>query len=98
MKKDREPNDDTRRLNPDNASHNLDAQIDDQRRKPSRDVADADFAAEAHGFTAFENTGQGSSYRGGALHDAIDKETRNESDNNDGHARDVDDDSATAAD
>lgn len=64
--------DDKKRVNADNASHNLDARIDDQRRRPSRDVADADFAAEAHGFTAFENTGQGSSYRGGALDEAPD--------------------------
>ena len=52
------------RVNADNASHNLDAQIDDQGKKPSRDVADADFAAEAHGFTAYEKAGLGSSYEG----------------------------------
>ncbi|HKL52513.1 MAG TPA: hypothetical protein VJ902_01020 [Wenzhouxiangellaceae bacterium] len=68
--------DDEQRVNADNASHNLDSRIDDQQKKPSRDVADADFAAEAHGFTAFENTGQGSSYRGGAL----DEETEDETD------------------
>ena len=64
--------DEENRVNADNASHNLDSKIDDQRKRPSRDVADADFAAEAHGFTAFENTGQGSSYRGGALEDELD--------------------------
>lgn len=67
--------DDKKRVNADNASHNLDARIDDQRKRPSRDVADADFAAEAHGFTAFENTGQGSSYRGGALDEARDEDS-----------------------
>ena len=67
--------DEKKRVNADNASHNLDAQIDDQRKKPSRDVTDADFAAEAHGFTAFESTGQGSSYRGGALDEASDDQT-----------------------
>jgi len=64
--------DDEKGVNADNACHNLDSKIGDQRKRPSRDVADADFAAEAHGFTAFENTGQGSSYRGGALEEEID--------------------------
>lgn len=72
--------DDKKRVNADNASHNLDARIDDQRRRPSRDVADADFAAEAHGFTAFENTGQGSSYRGGALEEKIDDHEESDDD------------------
>lgn len=67
--------DDHKGVNADNASHNLDSRIDDQHKQPSRDVADADFAAEAHGFTAFENTGQGSSYRGGALDEELDDES-----------------------
>jgi hypothetical protein len=56
-------------VNPQNASHNLDARLDDQSEPPDRDVVEADFAAEAHGFTAYEKTGQGSSYEGGALDD-----------------------------
>lgn len=65
---------DEKGVNAENASHNLDSRIDDQRKRPSRDVSDADFAAEAHGFTAFENTDQGSSYRGGALDEERDDE------------------------
>jgi hypothetical protein len=52
------------RINPDNAIHNLDAKLEDQDRAPTRDVAEADFAAEAHGFTAYEEAGHGSTYDG----------------------------------
>jgi len=51
-------------INPDNASHNLDSKLEDQDRPPTRDVLEADFAAEAHGFTAYEKAGLGSSYEG----------------------------------
>lgn len=61
--------DEKRGVNADNASHNPDSKVKDQRRRPTRDVSEADFAAEAHGFTAFENAGQGSTYPGGALED-----------------------------
>jgi len=54
-------------VNPQNASHNLDSKLTNQSEPPPRDVVEADFAAEAHGFTAYENTGQGSSYQGGGI-------------------------------
>lgn len=52
------------RLNCDNEPHNLDAGVDQDNQPPDRDVAGADFSAEAHGFTGFENAGQGSSHVG----------------------------------
>jgi len=53
-----------RGINSENATHNLDAIPDRTDRAPQRDVGEADFAAEAHGFTGFENVGQGSRYGG----------------------------------
>ncbi|HMB38146.1 MAG TPA: hypothetical protein VKO85_03630 [Wenzhouxiangellaceae bacterium] len=87
MKKDEMKKDDTQCVNPDNASHNLDSKLKDQRRRPSRDVAEADFAAEAHGFTAFENTGQGSRYQGGALDEETEDETNDAAGDGDGSDR-----------
>lgn len=50
--------------NSENASHNHDGVPDRVDRRPARDVTEADFAAEAHGFTGFEKAGRGSCYRG----------------------------------
>ena len=50
--------------NSENASHNHDGVPHRVDRRPVRDVAEADFAAEAHGFTGFEKAGRGSCYRG----------------------------------
>lgn len=53
--------------NPEQASHNL--EYSDQQPllndncPPIRDTLDADFAAEAHGFTGFEKAGKGSRYK-----------------------------------
>jgi len=53
--------------NPEQASHNL--EYSDQHQQstencpPTRNVLDADFAAEAHGFTGFESVGKGSRYK-----------------------------------
>jgi hypothetical protein len=53
--------------NPEQASHNLEysdrMQQWDKHRPPIRDTLDADFAAEAHGFTGFEMAGKGSRYK-----------------------------------
>ena len=53
--------------NPEQASHNLEYSDQPQRWKsnhpPIRDPLDADFAAEAHGFTGFEMVGRGSRYK-----------------------------------
>lgn len=53
--------------NPEQASHNLEYSDHQQRlvgnSSPIRDVLDADFAAEAHGFTGFETVGKGSRYK-----------------------------------
>lgn len=53
--------------NPEQASHNLEysdqPQQLDKSSPPIRDTLDADFAAEAHGFTGFENIGKGSRYK-----------------------------------
>ena len=51
-------------LNSENEPHNLDSRIEDERRPPPRGADEADFAAEAHGFTGYENAGQGSRHRG----------------------------------
>ncbi|MDX1627020.1 MAG: cupin domain-containing protein, partial [Wenzhouxiangellaceae bacterium] len=51
-------------LNHDNESHNLDSRVEDPSQRPSREVGQADFAAEAHGFTGFEKAGHGSTHRG----------------------------------
>jgi mannose-6-phosphate isomerase-like protein (cupin superfamily) len=53
-----------RGINSENASHNLDAVSAPRDRKPDRGVGEADFAAEAHGFTGFEKAGRGSGYAG----------------------------------
>ena len=54
---------------PEQASHNLEysdrVQQLDMNRPPIRDTLDADFAAEAHGFTGFEKVGKGSRYKSG---------------------------------
>jgi hypothetical protein len=56
---------------PEQASHNLEysdrAQQLDMNRPPIRDPLDADFAAEAHGFTGFEKVGKGSRYKSVSL-------------------------------
>lgn len=52
-------------INSENAAHNLEATPERTDRKPVRDVGEADFAAEAHGFTGFEKAGRGSCYGGG---------------------------------
>lgn len=52
---------------PEQASHNLEYSDQSQRinpqKPPARAVEDADFAAEAHGFTGFERVGKGASYK-----------------------------------
>jgi hypothetical protein len=50
-----------------NAEHNHDGVAANTDGPPERDVLDADFAAEAHGFTGFEKAGRGSCYAGGSL-------------------------------
>lgn len=54
------------RISPENAVHNLDIDPDERaalaKRAPQREVGEADFAAEAHGFSAFEAVGYGSDY------------------------------------
>ena len=59
-----------RRISPENAPHNLEFSEDENRqcelKPPERDLREADFAAEAHGFTGFEQAGRGSSYRASA--------------------------------
>ncbi|MBY6204241.1 cupin domain-containing protein [Halomonas denitrificans] len=60
-------------IDSENAPHNLDADGKDVDGAPKRDVREADFAAEAHGFTGFERAGRGSDYRddrGGDSEDA----------------------------
>jgi mannose-6-phosphate isomerase-like protein (cupin superfamily) len=47
-----------------NAEHNHDGVVGRTDRPPERDVLEADFAAEAHGFTGFERAGRGSCYGG----------------------------------
>jgi quercetin dioxygenase-like cupin family protein len=59
------------RLNCENEPHNLDAHLDRERQPPERDVSDADFAAEAHGFTGYENAGHGSSHSGSRARKAV---------------------------
>lgn len=51
-------------LNSENEPHNLDSRVEDERRPPPRGADEADFAAEAHGFTGYEKAGQGSLHRG----------------------------------
>ncbi len=52
---------------PENRVHNLDITAEECEelgdRPPVRDVSEADFAAEAHGFTGFERVDKGSRYR-----------------------------------
>lgn len=54
---------------PEQASHNLEhadhPQQIDTDHPPTRDVGEADFAAEAHGFTGFEAAGKGADYKSG---------------------------------
>jgi hypothetical protein len=49
------------------AAHNHDGKTERQDRPPKRDVVEADFGAEAHGFTGYERVGRGSCYAGGSL-------------------------------
>ena len=57
------------RMSPENAVHNLDMDAQEVAaladRAPQRDVLEADFAAEAHGFSAFEAVGRGSDFERG---------------------------------
>jgi len=62
-------------LNSDNEPHNLDSHVEDERRPPPRSVEEADFAAEAHGFTGYEKAGQGSCHRGNDSTAASDGDT-----------------------
>lgn len=57
-------NDRRRGIDSHNASHNLDAVPENPDHRPPRDVQEADFAAEAHGFTGYEKAGRGSRYGG----------------------------------
>jgi hypothetical protein len=51
------------------ASHNLEhadqPQSINTEQPPERDPGEADFAAEAHGFTGFESAGKGADYKSG---------------------------------
>lgn len=51
-------------LNCENEPRNLDSRVEDERRPPPRGADEADFAAEAHGFTGYEKAGHGSRHRG----------------------------------
>lgn len=55
---------------PEQAAHNLEhsenTRAIDSTSPPVRDVSEADFAAEAHGFSGFEAVAKGSEYRGNA--------------------------------
>lgn len=67
-----DPNPDNKRsstTDAEQASHNLEHadrphQVDTQH-PPKRDVGEADFGAEAHGFTGFEAAGKGADYKSG---------------------------------
>jgi hypothetical protein len=51
------------------ASHNLEhadqPKTINPEQPPERDPGEADFAAEAHGFTGFESVGKGANYKSG---------------------------------
>lgn len=51
------------------ASHNLEhadqPKAINPEQSPERDPGEADFAAEAHGFTGFESAGKGADYKSG---------------------------------
>jgi hypothetical protein len=51
------------------ASHNLEhadqPETVNPDQPPERDPGEADFAAEAHGFTGFESAGKGADYKSG---------------------------------
>lgn len=51
------------------ASHNLEhadrLKTLNPEQPPERDPGEADFAAEAHGFTGFESAGKGANYKSG---------------------------------
>ena len=52
---------------PEQTEHNLE-NVDkkvDQEGRPVRSQQEADFAAEAHGFTGFESAGKGADYKSG---------------------------------
>lgn len=52
---------------PENVAHNLDIGREEAKAledtPPQRDVSEADFGAEYHGFTGFERAGKGSRFK-----------------------------------
>lgn len=60
-------------IDSENAPHNLDVDEKDIDGAPKRDVREADFAAEAHGFTGYESAGRGSTYRNASNSDTQDE-------------------------
>ncbi len=60
-------------IDSENAPHNLDVDEKEIDGAPKRDVREADFAAEAHGFTGYEQAGRGSTYRNESNSDTQDE-------------------------